>query len=583
LALVHLTSVTGRYDDFRGLSTARVWSYLLHKDRSARDTDRAMTHTGGRRRAAAAAVAALAIALTGLTAVARPAAATTTVGSRYLLDHLAVAAEHSGGYTSSRFRYWTDADHDGCNTRREVLLAEATVRPKIGVHCSLSGGQWRSRYDGATLTRPADVTVDWLVPLQEAWQSGAWRWNSSTRTRFANDLAYDPALLAVSDASAQSKDGRGPQGWLPPRASFDCTYLTWWVAVKWRWRLSVNTTEKSFLTDHLSTCGWPTLHRPPRARIVLSSVGFAFVGDTILGNTPELPAQPGDYLDPVRSRLAAAVTFGNYEGTFTTVATGKCGTSSGSTCYQFRNPPSYAKIFHNDGYDVLNLANNHSHDFGSAGLQSTKDAITGAGMRYTGLPGQITYVIRNGIRIAFVGFAPYSSTNNLLDLSTAASLIRTANRHARVVVVYMHAGAEGASADHVTGQEEHFLGEDRGNPKRFAHLAVDNGASVVVASGPHVMRGMQFYKHRLIAYSLGDFANYRNFNTSGVLADSGILRLTLSDTGAFRRAQLVSVQLATDGRASRGGDSVSFVRRLSTDDFGTSAPRLSSTGRISPR
>jgi hypothetical protein len=544
-----------------------------------------VTWSGGGRlvRRASAAVGVLGLALSGAVLTAGSAAAATTISSRYLLNHLAVRSEHPAGYTSTSFHYWIDADGDGCNTNREVLLSEAVVAPQVGDRCILSGGTWHSRYDGTTVAGASNMVTDHLVPPTEAWQSGAWRWNRDTRTRFANDLGYAPSLLAVSKTSAQAKAGREVTAWLPSNTAFDCTYVAMWVGVKWRWNLAVNSNEKTFLTNRLSACGWPAVRKPARARIVFSSIALAFVGDTILGNTPRLPSSPGSYLDPVRPQLAADLTFGNFEGTFTTDTTGKCGTTSGNGCYQFRNPPTYARIFHRDGYDVLNLANNHSHDFGLDGLRSTKSAIVDAGMRYTGLPGQITYLTRNGIRVAFVGFAPYSSTNNLLDLSTAATLIRQAHSHASFVVVYMHAGAEGASADHVTGTEEHFLGEDRGNPELFAHRAIDNGASLVVASGPHVMRGMQFYRGRLIAYSLGDFASFWDFSTSGVLAHSGILRVTLSDTGAFRRARLVSVNLTTAGRAYLGGGSVSFVRTLSDDDFGSTSPRFSSTGLITKR
>ena len=127
-----------------------------------------------------------------------------------------------------------------------------------------------------------------------------------------------------------------------------------------------------------------------------------------------------------------------------------------------------------------------------------------------------------------MAFAPYPYDANLLNLPAARTLIERAWREAQVVVVYMHAGAEGSGADHVTGREEHYLGEDRGNPEAFAHMAIDAGASLVIASGPHVLRGMQFYKGHLIAYSLGNFTGYRNFATGGDLDTSVILHVTLS-------------------------------------------------------
>src|SRR5207244_10577536 len=108
-----------------------------------------------------------------------------------------------------------------------------------------------------------------------------------------------------------------------------------------------------------------------------------------------------------------------------------------------------------------------------------------------------------------------------------------AAQKARTVAGYMHAGAEGAPADHGTGREEVYLGEDRGNPEAFAHMAIDAGASLVIASGPHVLRGLQFYHGHLIAYSLGNFAGYGNFSIHGDLTMSAILRVTLSSSGRF--------------------------------------------------
>src|SRR5438477_12763364 len=114
---------------------------------------------------------------------------------------------------------------------------------------------------------------------------------------------------------------------------------------------------------------------------------------------------------------------------------------------------------------------------------------------------------------------------------------------ADVVVVYMHAGAEGSAALHVTGGEETYAGEDRGNPKAFAHMAVGAGADLVIASGPHVLRGMEFYRGRLIAYSLGDFAGYRNFSTVGTLGQSCVLRVRLRGDGTFEWGRVVSLRL----------------------------------------
>jgi poly-gamma-glutamate capsule biosynthesis protein CapA/YwtB (metallophosphatase superfamily) len=179
-----------------------------------------------------------------------------------------------------------------------------------------------------------------------------------------------------------------------------------------------------------------------------------------------------------------------------------------------------------------------------------------------------------------VAFAPYAYDADLLGLAAARSLIGRARREAAVVVVYLHAGAEGPGADHVTGREEYYLGEDRGNPEAFAHLAIDVGASLVIGSGPHVLRGMQFYKGHLIAYSLGNFAGYGNFATAGDLDLSVILHVTLSAAGRFQGARIYPVQFTGAGRPVPGGGAVAFVARLSMEDFGPSGARILASGVI---
>src|SRR6185437_1907233 len=315
-----------------------------------------------------------------------------------------------------------------------------------------------------------------------------------------------------------------------------------------------------------------------------ASVTLTAVGDMMLGNTPDLPPGPGTYFRAVRPELrkGAQIVFGNLEGTLTTATAGKCGSTPSSNCFAFRTPPSYALYFRQAGFTVLNDANNHFHDFGTAGEAETVRSIHAAGLVQTGLPGQITRVTVKGIPVAFVAFAPYGYTASLLDLPAARALIRQAARTARIVVVYMHAGAKGDGADHVTGREEIYLGEDRGNPEAFAHMAIDAGASLVIASGPHVLRGMQFYHGHLIAYSLGNFAGYGNFSIHGDLTMSAVLRVTLTSSGRFQRARLYPVQLSSAGHPTSGGGAVAFVRQLSATDFGRTAAHFTSAGVITP-
>jgi poly-gamma-glutamate capsule biosynthesis protein CapA/YwtB (metallophosphatase superfamily) len=303
----------------------------------------------------------------------------------------------------------------------------------------------------------------------------------------------------------------------------------------------------------------------------------------MLDNSPELPAEPGTYLGAVKGQLKGDIVFGNLEGTLTNVTSSpKCGGGSAGSCYAFRTPPSYARHLAAAGFTVMSDANNHSYDFGAAGLEHTIAALHRAGIAQTGLPGQVTVLKAGGEKVAFVGFAPYSLTANLLDLPAARRLIRRAGRRAEIVVVAIHAGAEGSAAQHVTGAEEHYLGEDRGNPRRFARMAVRAGADLVLGSGPHVLRGMEIYRDRLIAYSLGNFSGFHNFATSGDLGASAILHVALDPDGALRSGRIGSVRLIEAGRPvpDPSGEGAALIRRLSREDLGEGAVRIGGGGRI---
>ena len=186
-----------------------------------------------------------------------------------LLDALTVAAEQSDGYDRHLFKHWTDEDGDGCDTRREVLLAEAVVAPAQGSRCSLSGGEWISRYDGLTDEgNGRGFDVDHLVPLAEAWGSGANAWSSDQRERYANDLGYEDALIAVSARSNRSKGAQDPATWLPPEDDQYCWYVAAWVHVKTRWSLTVDTAEVAQIQHVLSTCSDAEIDVGPPAPVV---------------------------------------------------------------------------------------------------------------------------------------------------------------------------------------------------------------------------------------------------------------------------------------------------------------------------
>jgi hypothetical protein len=207
-------------------------------------------------RTAAAAAAVVAIVVI-LAPAAAPAQATppnipsySTAVSR--LGALTVAAEsHHSSYDRDLFPHWITIT-GSCNTREQVLKRDGTA-VTVNSSCAPTSGSWYSPFDGATWTAPADVDIDHMVPLAEAWSSGAWAWTGSRRQAYANDLG-GPELWAVTDNVNQAKGDSDPAGWQPPLSSFRCTYARAWIQVKWYYELSVDTAEKSALNSMLGTC-----------------------------------------------------------------------------------------------------------------------------------------------------------------------------------------------------------------------------------------------------------------------------------------------------------------------------------------
>lgn len=314
-----------------------------------------------------------------------------------------------------------------------------------------------------------------------------------------------------------------------------------------------------------------------------SDVSLVAVGDTVMG-TPEFglpPANGSTLFDGVASLLVGDVVMGNLEEALATGPGSKCAGGSGGSCFAFASPPSYARNLRTAGFTIMGIANNHAYDWGPAGMRSTVRALDAAGILHTGRPGEIAVqTVRGGTKVAVIGLAPYSWSQNALDIPGAVALVRKAARMAPIVVVSMHVGAEGASYRNVPRGGETYLGEPRGEPRRLARSLVGAGADLIVGHGPHVMRGMEFRNGRLIAYSLGNFLGYKVFSTSGYAGLSGVLQVTLAPDGRFESGRIVPVRLSGNGVPSPGGSTATDVGRISRTDFGSSAARVSATGTI---
>ncbi|WEH33166.1 HNH endonuclease family protein [Streptomyces sp. AM 4-1-1] len=198
---------------------------------------------------------ALAVTAGLLTAPSAQAAMPTPVDAataRTYLGELTVQAEgSSSGYSRAKFPHWI-TQSGACNTREVVLKRDGT-NVQQNASCAAVSGSWYSEYDGATWTAASDLDIDHMVPLAEAWRSGASGWTNTQRQSYANDLTR-PQLIAVTDNVNQAKSDKDPAEWLPPRAAYRCTYVRAWVHVKHYYELTVDSAEKSALQTALKDC-----------------------------------------------------------------------------------------------------------------------------------------------------------------------------------------------------------------------------------------------------------------------------------------------------------------------------------------
>jgi hypothetical protein len=211
------------------------------------------------------------------------------------LARLRVAAEGPRtGYERSLFPQWIDADHDGCDTRHEVLIAESVVPAHEGPSCAVTG-EWYSAYDGVTTTEASTFDIDHVVPLAEAWDSGASSWDAARRTAYANDLDHPETLRAVSAASNRAKGDDDPAAWRPPLRSDWCSYATDWISIKVTWDLTADPAEVDALRTMLATCAGggtaPTAPRPTPTPT--SSRTTATTTTTTTASPPAPPASAG--------------------------------------------------------------------------------------------------------------------------------------------------------------------------------------------------------------------------------------------------------------------------------------------------
>ncbi len=323
-------------------------------------------------------------------------------------------------------------------------------------------------------------------------------------------------------------------------------------------------------------------------------ITIAAVGDVMMGspypNDSRMPPNDGaDLLKGVTPILSSAdIAFGNLEGPLADGGvSSKCGGSHGN-CFAFRCPTRYGKYLKEAGFDVMGVANNHAGDFGEPGRASTIRTLDEQGIKYAGslqAPSPIAYLDARGKRVAVIGFGHNNGMPNVNDLDNARRLVIEAKKKADIVIVSFHGGGEGTDHQHVRNQSEIFLGENRGNLPAFTHPVIDAGADLVLGHGPHVMRGMEMYKDRLIVYSMGNFCTYGWFGLGAETALTEIVEIKLGADGKFISGKINGGHQEGKGGPilDNSGNSIRTVRGLSIADFAANAPKIADDGTITPK
>jgi hypothetical protein len=275
---------------------------------------------------------------------------------------------------------------------------------------------------------------------------------------------------------------------------------------------------------------------------------------------------------PAATEPAATPAATDSVGATTPSATADTSTNpapTGGACFVFRSPTRYATWLRDAGFDVMSLANNHAQDFGDPGRASSMQALDAVGIKHSGRDGDVAEWTTRGRRFALVAFAPNVGSHQLNDLIRAQEIVTGLAAKHDIVIVSFHGGAEGDGAQKLPFARELYAGEDRGDVVEFAHTVIDAGADLVLGSGPHVMRAVELYRDRLIAYSLGNFATYYGISVNGIRGTSGVLTTRMADDGHFMEARFdPTVQIRPGGpQPDPQKRALLQLRDLTTDAF----------------
>jgi len=302
------------------------------------------------------------------------------------------------------------------------------------------------------------------------------------------------------------------------------------------------------------------------------------VGDIMLGSvTPKEILPPNNGLEFVESAgnmlMDADIIFGNLEGAFIVegMEPEKCSERSrrAATCYEFGMPETLAPSLKELGFNVMNQDNNHSEDYGEEGYLLTQQVLQELEIKFLPKMGYAEFKLIN-TKVALVAFGYSENSYHISDMKNAKRVISCLNEEYDIIIVSFHGGAEGKNATEVKDSAEIYLEENRGNVLAFSHAVIDAGADMVIGHGPHVLRAMEIYNNKLIAYSLGNFLTYGNMNISGISGINIVLDVTLDNfNGDFLSAKLIPVKQISYGvpMYDESMEGIKLIKDFSKRDF----------------
>lgn len=322
------------------------------------------------------------------------------------------------------------------------------------------------------------------------------------------------------------------------------------------------------------------------------TLNIVCVGDIMLGT--DYPSRtylpPGGECSPLLANVRhllvdADITCGNLEGTFAGEegVPKKC--KDTTQCFVFRMPDHFVECLVDAGFDFLSLANNHNGDFGPAGRERTRKVLEQAGIKTAGLQAHpVSYIRKDSITYGFCAFSPHPGTPDLTNSRLVKEIVSKLDSLCDIVIVSFHGGAEGKDHQHVTREDESYLGYNRGNVYEFAHTAVDAGADIVFGHGPHVTRAAEYYRERIIFYSLGNFSTYRRFNLTGPNGVAPLVRLSVDREGRFLKGKAFPIVQRSGGvpEIDSSGRVINLLRHLTESDIPDGQLDISEDGMILP-